>query len=287
MNAVRARWDNPMPGTTKADNDCRDPEIERLIEVIEQAAAGNYHKDYEEFTRSGHSEPIRRIAEAFGMMMVNIQAREYHLENLNKELKELNRTLKKNILQTVITIAHSLGARDPYTEGHARRVSEYSLRLARHLGLPPDEQEHVRIGGLLHDIGKIGFSDVIFANTSSQPAPEILSQIKTHPAIGMQILKDLDFLKPVLEYVLYHHEREDGSGYPQGLNGDQIPLGAKIIGIADTFDALTTDRPYQKGKPPVEAFVRLRAMSGKTFTPELVEAFIAEIKEGGMPERQA
>lgn len=276
-----------MSDKPTSPNDCRDPEIERLVTVIEQAAAGNYHKDFEEFTRPGHSDPIRRIAEAFGMMVVNIQAREYHLENLNKELKELNRALKRNILQTVITIAHSLGARDPYTEGHARRVSEYSLRLARHLGLPPEEQENIRIGGLLHDIGKIGFSDAIFTHTGAQPSPEILSQIKTHPAIGMLILKDLDFLKPVLDYVHYHHEREDGSGYPQGLSGDQIPLGAKIIGIADTFDALTTDRPYQKGKPPVEAFARLRAMSGKTLAAELVEGFITEIKTGGMPERHA
>ena len=277
-----------MSDKPSISNDCRDPEIERLITVIEQAAGGHYHhKDFEEFTRSSHSESIRRIAEAFGLMVVNIQAREYHLENLNKELKELNRTLKKNILQTVITIAHSLGARDPYTEGHAKRVSEYGVRLARHLGLAAEEQEHIRIGGLLHDIGKIGFSDAIFNHTGSQPPPELLSQIRTHPVIGMLILKDLDLMKPILDYVHLHHEREDGSGYPLGLKGDQIPLGAKIIGIADTFDALTTDRPYQKGKPPVEAFARLRSMAGTAFDARLVEQFIAEIKEGGMPERHA
>jgi putative nucleotidyltransferase with HDIG domain len=276
-----------MDNKPPSPNDCHDPEIDRLIAIMEKVAAGDYAKDFDEFTRASHSETIRRIAEAFGMMVVNIQSREYNLENLNKELKDLNRALKRNILQTVITIAHSLGARDPYTEGHARRVSDYALRLSRHLGLPTEEQESIRIGGLLHDIGKIGFSDAIFNHTGSQPSPEIMAQIKTHPTIGMQILKDLELMKPILDYVLCHHEREDGSGYPQGLKGYQIPLGAKIIGIADTFDALTTDRPYQKGKPPVEAFARLRAMSGKTLDAQMVEGFIAEIKAGGMPERHA
>lgn len=272
--------------TQPTDNqECRDPEIERLIAIIEKVAAGEYTREIEEFTRTTHSEQIRRIAEAFGMMIITIEAREYHLENLNRELHELNRKLKRNIFQTVTTIAHSLGARDPYTEGHANRVSEYAQRIARRLSLPAEEVEHVRIGGLLHDIGKIGFSDTVFHNTAGQPSPEILTQIKTHPEIGMTILKDIDFPKPILDYVLHHHERVDGNGYPAGLKADEIPLGAKIVAIADTFDALTTDRPYQKGKTPVEAFAILRNLGGKALDPQLVETFIAEIKENGIPER--
>ena len=248
---------------------------------MEQVTAGNYSMDLTEFTREGQSMTIRRIAEAFGMMMVEIEARECYLEKLNEELKRLNDKMKKNIIQTVITIAHSLGARDKYSEGHARRVSLYAQRLAFRVGLSPEETENIRIGGLLHDIGKIGFSDNVFKNENEHPSGEIMHEIKKHPLIGKAILKDLDFLSSIIDYVISHHECEDGSGYPHGLSHKQIPLGAKIIGIADTFDALTTNRTYQKAKPLEEALAIIGKLSGKSFDPDLVDAFITEIRENG------
>jgi HD-GYP domain-containing protein (c-di-GMP phosphodiesterase class II) len=257
-------------------------EVEKMISIMEQVASGNYSANVTEFTNSGYSETIRRIAEAFGMMMVEIEARECYLEKLNEELNRLNIDMKKNIIQTVITIAHSLGARDRYSEGHAQRVSQYAQRLAVGIRLSAEEVENIRIGGLLHDIGKIGFSDDVFRNDSGHPSEAILSEIRKHPMIGKAILKDLDFLSPIINDVCCHHEREDGSGYPRGLTGDKIPLGAKIIGIADTFDALTTDRPYQKARSPEEAFSILEKISGEGFNPELVETFIAEIRKNGM-----
>ncbi len=257
-------------------------EVEKLITLIERVAGGDYSSDLAEFTRAGHSEAIRRIAEAFGMMMVEIESRECHLGKLYDELKTLNRSMQKNIIQTVVTIAHSLGARDRYSEGHARRVSRYSRRLAQRLNLPAAEVENIRIGGLLHDIGKIGFSDDVFRNEELQPSKAILKEIRGHPYKGKMILKDLDFLAPIVDYVYCHHEREDGSGYPRGITGDRIPLGAKIIGISDTFDALTTLRKYQEAKPLDEALCILETLGGKALEPDLVKVFIAEIRVGAL-----
>lgn len=253
-----------------------------MITIIEKVASGDYSIDISEFTRSDRPEATRRIAEAFGMMMVKIEAREYHLHKVNNELRELNHIMQKNILQTVTTIAHSLGARDTYTEGHGQRVAQYAQRLALRLGLLPDEIENIRIGGLLHDIGKIGFSDSVLCNTYLEPTKDMKEEIQNHPEIGRNILKDLDFLEPVLDYVLYHHEREDGSGYPCGLKGQRIPLGAKIIGIADCFDALTSDRSYQKASTLDNAIGILRKLSKKVLNRELTDAFILEIRENGI-----
>ncbi len=256
-------------------------EVDQLIAIMESVAAGNYSNDaLLEFTKAGHDESIRRLAEAFGMMMVNIEVRECHLEKLNEELRQLNNRMQKNVLQTVITIAHSLGARDIYTEGHGHRVARYATKLARQLNFSDDEVVNIRIAGYLHDIGKIGFSDKVFNNETAKPSEEIMDEIQHHTVRGVEILKDLEFLKPVLDFILYHHEREDGSGYPEGLKGDAIPLGAKIISIADTFDALTTDRAYQQGKSQEEAFAILHklAESGK-INPQLLQTFISAILE--------
>jgi len=268
--------------SSRQENSSLPGEVERMISIIEKVASGDYSIDISEFTRSDRPEATRRIAEAFGMMMVKIEAREYHLQKVNEELRKLNRVMQKNVIQTVTTIAHGLGARDAYTEGHGQRVALYAHRLALRLGLLPDEIEHIRIGGLLHDIGKIGFSDSVLSNTYLEPTKDMLQEIRNHPQIGRNILKDLDFLEPVLDYVLYHHEREDGSGYPCGLKGEKIPLGAKMIGIADCFDALTSERSYQKASSLDNAVGILRTLSKKVLSRELTDAFIAEIRENGI-----
>ena len=150
------------------------------------------------------------------------------------------------------------------------------------LGLPSEEIGNIGIGGLLHDIGKIGLSDRIFSNKTEQLAGELLAEVRRHPDIGVSLLKGIDSLLPVLDYVHYHHERMDGSGYPCGLKSDEIPLGARIISVVDCFDAITTDRPYQKRKTCAEAFVILRRMANHELCPDLVEAFVADIEENGM-----
>lgn len=253
----------------------------RLISIIEQVAEGNYSNDIMEFTKPGYDDVSQRIAEAVGMMMVKVEAREHRLEQLIEELHQLNQRLKDNILKTVATIANALGARDTYTEGHAIRVAAYAVRLARRLGLPPEEIEHIRTGAILHDIGKIGFSDRVFSDQDIRASDGLLLEIQKHPQIGVNILTSLDFLGPAVDYVHYHHERLDGSGYPCGLKGNEIPLGAQIVSVADCFDAITTERSYQKGRNNTEAFAILRKMSGVHLAPDLVEAFIQEIDENG------
>lgn len=249
----------------------------RLIEVIRKVASGDYSNEIMELTGPGYSPEIQEIAEAVGMMMVKIEAREFHLEKLNEQIKT-------NTLNTVTAVAEALGARDRYTEGHGERVAVYSMRLARRMGLDEDEVERIRVAGMLHDIGKIGFSDHIFSNEDTRINEDMLLEIRSHPQWGYDIIKHLEFLGPSLDYIYAHHERLDGKGYPRGLHEDQIPLGARILAVADCFDAMTTDRPYQKGKTPQEAFAILGSIAGTALDPDVVDAFIDEIEHNGMAE---
>jgi putative nucleotidyltransferase with HDIG domain len=180
------------------------------------------------------------------------------------------------------TIEAAFGIMDIYTQGHAQRVSIYAMRLAKRVGLAPDEIDNIALGGLLHDIGKAGLSQRIFYNKEATLSSDMLAEVRLHPIIGVSILRSIEFLAPVVDYVHYHHERIDGSGYPCGLATDEIPLGAKIISVVDCFDAITTDRSYQKGKNSRKAFAILNGSKGKSFCPGLVDAFIAEIEENGM-----
>jgi putative nucleotidyltransferase with HDIG domain len=257
-------------------------EVKKLSSILEEVANGKYSNDIMEFTKPGHSETIQRIAEAVGMMMVKVEAREIRLEQLIEELRELNALLKKNTIQTVITIANALGARDRYTEGHAQRVAIYAERLARKIELPEQDVENIRIGGMLHDIGKIGFSDRMFTSKDVKLSEGMIEEIRHHPKIGANILKDIEFLGPVLDYVRHHHESVDGTGYPDGLKEEEIPIGAKVISVADCFDAITTERSYQKRRDKKKAYAILRRLSGRGLSSELVEAFIEEIRENEM-----
>lgn len=184
--------------------------------------------------------------------------------------------------QKLCAINSALKTKDQYTEGHARRVALYAMRLARRLRLPSEEIRNIGIGGLLHDIGKIGLSDCIFSNQTDRLAGELLEEVRRHPDIGVSLLKGIESLSPVLDYVHYHHERMDGSGYPCGLRSDEIPLGARIISVVDCFDAITTDRPYQKRKTCAEAFAILNRMANHELCPDLVKALVADIEENGM-----
>ena len=175
-----------------------------------------------------------------------------------------------------------LGIKDPYTQGHARRVAIYARRLATRIGLNSTAVENIRLGGLLHDIGKIGLSEQILNNTHNRLSGDMLTEVHQHPRIGVVILKNYNFPPAVIDFVRYHHEKMDGSGYPHGLMSHQIPLGAKIISVADCFDAITTDRPYQQRKSWIEALAILRQISGTDLSPVLVTALIADIKENGL-----
>jgi len=251
--------------------------IERLLEIIEEVAAGKYSNDIMELTRDDQPESVRAIAEAMGLMMVKVEAREYRLELMIQELEELNEKIRQSTVNTVSAMAHALAARDAYTEGHAARVADLAVQIARQMGLNDQEVEYVRLGGILHDIGKIRFSDRLFNPHDAKNPPDVVKEILSHPTTGVEILHDLDFLGPALDYIHCHHERPDGKGYPRHLKEVEIPLGAKILAVADAFDAMTTDRPYQKGKNPEVALGILKKHAGTKWDKKCVAAFEAVI----------
>jgi putative nucleotidyltransferase with HDIG domain len=253
----------------------------QLLEIIEEIAQGRYSGRIMGLTGPDTPEPVRAIAEAMGLMMVKVEAREFRLEQLVAELRELNRQVRENTVATVSAMAHALAARDAYTEGHAARVGALAAELAGRLGLGPEEAEAVRLGGVLHDIGKIGFPDALFDTHGQKNPPELVKRILQHPATGYEILKGLEFLGPALEYVRDHHERLDGSGYPRHVREADLSLGARILAVADGYDAMTTDRPYQKGMAPAEALAKLRAQTPRRLDPRVVEALAAWIADTG------
>ena len=185
-------------------------------------------------------------------------------------------------LQTLSEISIALGEKDKYTQAHGHRVAIYAMRLARRLGFSPDDIRHVGIGGLFHDVGKLALNDRIFTNRETHLSSDLQQEVRTHPLIGAALLKNIDFLKPAVDFVLFHHEREDGTGYPFGLKAEEIPPGAKIVSIADCFDAVTTNRPYQKGQSIASAYAILRQGCRRNFCEAYVATFIEEIKENGI-----
>ena len=185
-------------------------------------------------------------------------------------------------LQLLTNLSRALGKKDRYTQGHGHRVALYAMRLARRLGFSAQDIRNVGIGGLFHDVGKLALSDRIFTNREKQLTQDLLQEVRCHPLIGAAMLKDIEFLEPVVDFVLFHHEREDGKGYPFGLKSGEIPPGAKIVSIADCFDAVTTDRPYQKGQSIQAAYDILRQGCRRYFCEAYVETFIEEIEENGI-----
>ncbi|MCX7771444.1 MAG: HD-GYP domain-containing protein, partial [Proteobacteria bacterium] len=166
----------------------------------------------------------------------------------------------------------------PYTRGHCQRVMEISCEIAKQMGFDEDEIEDLRYAAILHDIGKIGISANIL-NKTGKLTEEEYNEIKKHPLIAYNILKDVKFIKKGLDAILQHHERYDGKGYPNGLDGKQLSIFGRILCIADAFDAMTSDRPYRKGMPMEDALIELQRCRGTQFDPEITDQFINMIKD--------
>jgi HD-GYP domain-containing protein (c-di-GMP phosphodiesterase class II) len=175
---------------------------------------------------------------------------------------------------TLGALAAALDLRDRETEGHSRRVVAYTARLARERGLRPAEISEICRGALIHDIGKIGVPDAILLKPGALTADE-RRLIEKHPQEGFEMLLGVPYLKDEIQIVLAHQERWDGSGYPFGLRGETIPLGARLFAVADTFDALTSDRPYRQSRPMAEAREIIATEAGVKFDPDVVAAFLA------------
>ncbi|MGA8850071.1 MAG: diguanylate cyclase [Dehalococcoidia bacterium] len=190
---------------------------------------------------------------------------------------------KRNDLSAVYALASTVEARDPYTYGHSKKVNTYAVALAQAIGLSPDEVSMLNTAALLHDIGKIGIPDKVLGKKGELNG-EDWEAIKAHPRLGANIVGNIPNLVPCVSSILHHHERWDGGGYPEGLKGEKIPLEARILAIADSFEAMTSARPYRPALSLEEVVKELRQGVGSQFDPKLVEVFIGII-EAGLPER--
>jgi putative nucleotidyltransferase with HDIG domain len=208
-------------------------------------------------------------------------ARQRQLERYAADLREVfkqERTraqeLRRSYRATVRALSNAVEARDAYTGKHAERVTAYGMELAQAVGLSIEESPQIEFGFLLHDIGKVAVPDAILFKAGRLTAEEY-SLIAQHPVVGAEILRDVDFIGEGKLVVRHHHERWDGTGYPDGLAGEEIPLAARVFAVADTLDALTTDRPYRPAAGWEEARDEIHRFSGRQFDPTVVAAYDA------------
>ena len=194
------------------------------------------------------------------------------------KLREANAQLLNAYEATIEGLSHALDLRDRETEGHSHRVTELTLKLAQVQEMSDEQIMHLRRGALLHDMGKIGVPDSILHK------PDTLTQdewaiMRKHPQFAYEMLSSIEYLHPALDIPYAHHEKWDGTGYPRGLKGEEIPLSARLFAIADVWDALTSDRPYRSAWSEEEALAYIKEQSGKHFDPQVVELFFKTIKE--------
>ena len=206
-------------------------------------------------------------------------ARQRQLERYAADLREVFKQeraraqeLRRSYVATVRALSNAVEARDAYTGKHAERVAAYGIELAAVAGLDVADSPQIEFGFLLHDVGKVGVPDAILFKSGGLTEEEY-ALVRKHPVIGSEILRDVDFLGEGKLVVRHHHERWDGSGYPDGLSGDDIPLAARVFAVADALDALTTDRPYRPASTFAHARTVVRAGSGSQFDPAVVAAY--------------
>lgn len=195
------------------------------------------------------------------------------IKKINEELKTTYAKLENSYLESIETLRYTVEAKDTYTRGHSDRVSEFSVLIGKHIGLSDSDIKILKIGGLFHDIGKIGVPDTILQKNSKLTDDEY-SEIKNHPSIGSHILSTASIFKDIIPIVKHHHERFDGHGYPSQLAGNDIPYLARITAIADTFDAMTSKRSYRDALPLDVVIAEFERCKGSQFDPELADVFL-------------
>lgn len=195
------------------------------------------------------------------------------IKRMNEELSDTYEKLEKAYLDSIETLRFTVEAKDPYTRGHSDRVSEYSVLIGQKLGLSEEDIKTLRVGGLFHDIGKIGIPDSILLKEAKLTDDEY-SQIKNHPSIGAHILCNAEVFKDIIPIVKHHHEKFDGTGYPSRLKGEDIPYFARIAAVADTFDAMTSKRTYRNALSIDIVRAEIERCSGTQFDPEIAKVFL-------------
>jgi putative nucleotidyltransferase with HDIG domain len=201
------------------------------------------------------------------------------IEEFIEKLKEAAEENRELFIGSIRMLAAAIDEKDPYTRGHSGRVAKYSTLIGQQLGLSTGELDKLRISALLHDVGKIGVEDRVLKKPGAL-TPEEFTLMKQHTVKGANIMRPVSQLKEVLPGIELHHEHIDGRGYPYGLSGSQIPLMARIIGVADTLDAMTTNRPYQTAMDLDYAMERIRTLAGTKFDPTVVNALESAVQHG-------
>jgi putative nucleotidyltransferase with HDIG domain len=236
--------------------------VHRLVEATRLVSAG----DLEHQAPITTKDEIGELTDSFNQMTRS-------LKDKSASLKLTMTQLQDTYLMTIEALAAAVEARDPYTHGHTQRVEQYAVIMAAALGCDEAEINAIRRASVLHDIGKIGIEDTILRK-QGRLEPEEELRMQRHPVIGVDMLKGIDFLDPVLSLIRNHHERWDGNGYPDQLRADEIPLGARILAVADALDAMTSDRPYRAARTFEYAKNEILKGSATHFDPEVVTAFI-------------
>jgi HD-GYP domain-containing protein (c-di-GMP phosphodiesterase class II) len=235
--------------------------VQKLADGARRLAGGDYSSRVSVRSRN----EVGVLADAFNQMGEEIQ----------KAIEEIRRRAEENkelFMGSIRMLANAIDEKDPYTRGHSERVAYYSACVAKHLGMSPEEVERVHVSGIIHDVGKIGIEDKILRKAAALTDEEY-EIMKQHPTKGEHILEAVPLLKEKAGDGLMHHENVDGSGYPKGLTGGEIPLFGRIVSVADAFDAMTTDRPYSKAMTFEAAVARLKFLAGKKFDAACVDAF--------------
>jgi len=235
--------------------------VQKLADGARRLAGGDYATRVTVHSRN----EVGVLADAFNQMGEEIQKAIEEIKRRAEENKEL-------FMGSIRMLANAIDEKDPYTRGHSERVAYYSACVAKHLGMSIEEVERVHLSGIIHDVGKIGIEDKILRKAAALTDEEY-EIMKQHPTKGEHILEAVPLLKEKAGDGLMHHENVDGSGYPRGLRGDEIPLLGRIVSVADAFDAMTTDRPYSKAMTFEAAVARLKFLAGKKFDPASVDAF--------------
>jgi len=254
-------------------------EITRPIRELARGALRFAGGDYATRVSVKSANEVGILAEAFNQMGEEI-------EKAIEQIREAAATNKELFMGTIRMLANAIDEKDPYTRGHSDRVAYYSMIVAKHLGMSPEEIERVHVSGTIHDVGKIGIEDKILRKPSALTDEEY-EIMKQHPTKGLNILAAVPKLKEMAGAGLMHHESVDGSGYPEGLVGEEIPLLGRMVCVADAFDAMTTDRPYSKGMTFEAALARLRFLAGKKFDETCVEAMERAYEAGDLSPAKA
>jgi HD-GYP domain-containing protein (c-di-GMP phosphodiesterase class II) len=228
--------------------------------------------DFQARTQVRGTSEISELADTFNNMADD-------LESFVAQLKQAADQNRELFLGSIRMLAAAIDEKDPYTRGHSDRVAKYSLLIGRQLQLSEEDLDRLKISALLHDVGKIGVDDRVLKKPG-QLTPEEFEIMRQHPAKGANIMRPVAQLKDMLPGIELHHENVNGKGYPYGLKGDQIPLMARIIGVADTLDAITTNRPYQSSSSLEEALAIIRKLTGSKFDPHVVDALDVVIQSG-------